>query len=160
MQTSPSELELRSFRDGDAEAILRLHDVALEDAGAHGGRGPWEDDLHDIRAGYLDVGGCFFVGLLDGALIAMGGYVRSSPTEVEIKRMRVHPDCQRRGFGRSLLERLESQARSIGSRTVRLDTTDRQLAARALYESAGYRETGRREVGRFLLIDYVKALDT
>lgn len=38
MQASLQELELRSFRDGDAGAVLRLHDLALERAGAHGGR--------------------------------------------------------------------------------------------------------------------------
>lgn len=152
-------LELRSFRDCDAAAVLELHDLALEQAGVHGGRGPWEDDLHDIRASYLDPGGCFLVGLVDDALIAMGGFVRLSFTEAEIKRMRVHPDFQRRGFGRLLLEQLERRARAAGCRAVRLDTTDRQTAARSLYDSAGYRETGRREAGRFVLIDYVKALD-
>ncbi|MGC1851997.1 MAG: GNAT family N-acetyltransferase [Solirubrobacterales bacterium] len=54
------------------------------------------------------------LGLVDGALIAMGGFVLCSPTEVEVKRMRVHPDFQRRGLGRLLLEQLESRARSIG----------------------------------------------
>jgi len=151
-------LELRSFRDRDTKAVLRLHDLALERAGAHGGHGPWEDDLHDICASYLDGGGCFLVGFANDALIAMGGFVCRSSTEVEIKRMRVHPDFQRRGFGRLLLEQLERHAQALGCRTARLDTTDRQTAARRLYESAGYRETGRREVSRFLLIDYVKVL--
>jgi ribosomal protein S18 acetylase RimI-like enzyme len=152
-------LELRSFRDDDAEAVWRLHDLALDRARAHGGRGPWENDLRDIRATYLDAGGDFLVGLLDDELVAMGGLVRTSPGEAEIKRMRVHPDVQRRGFGRLLLERLEERARALGCRTIRLDTTDRQTAARRLYESAGYQETGRRQTARFLFIDYAKTLD-
>jgi GNAT superfamily N-acetyltransferase len=151
--------ELRSFRDGDAEAVWQLHDVALEEAGAHGGRGPWEDDLRDIRATYLDSGGDFLVGLVDGELVAMGGLLRRSPEKAEIKRMRVHPDFQRRGFGRVLLERLEQRARALCCRVVGLDTTNQQTAARQLYESAGYRETGRRQTGRFLSIDFTKTLD-
>ncbi len=150
--------ELRSFRIGDAEAVWQLHDMALEEAGAHGGRGPWEDDLRDIRATYLDSGGDFLVGLVDGELVAMGGLLRS-PDKAEIKRMRVHPGFQRRGFGRLLLERLEQRAQALGCRVIRLDTTDQQTAARRLYESAGYRETGRRQIGRFLFIDFTKTLD-
>jgi ribosomal protein S18 acetylase RimI-like enzyme len=150
--------ELRQFCDGDAEVVWRLHDAALEDAGVHGGRGPWEDDLRDIPATYLDSGGDFLVGFADGTLAGMGGLLRRSPEEAEIRRMRVHPDFQRQGLGRLLLERLEKQAQALDCRVIRLDTTDQQTAARRLYESAGYREIGRRQTDRFLFIDYSKTL--
>ncbi len=152
-------LELRSFGDDDTEAVRQLHHLALDDVGAHGGRGPWEDDLRDIRGTYLDSGGDFLVGLLDGELVAMGGLLRRSSDEAEIRRMRVHPDRQRCGFGRLLLERLEERARALGCRVIRLDTTEQQTAAQRLYESAGYRETGRRQTARFRFIDYAKTLD-
>lgn len=152
-------LELHSFRDDDTEAVRQLHHLGLDDIGAHGGRGPWEDDLRDIRATYLDSGGDFLVGLLDGELVAMGGLLRRSPDEAEIRRMRVHPNRQRRGFGRLLLKRLEERARALGYRVIRLDTTEQQTAAQRLYASAGYRETGRRQTARFLFIDYAKTLD-
>jgi GNAT superfamily N-acetyltransferase len=122
-------LELRSFRDDDAEAVWQLHDLALEEAGAHGGQGPWEDDLRDIHATYLDSGGEFLVGFVNGELVAIGGLVRRSPDEGEIRRMRVHPDFQRRGLGRLLLERLEERAQALGCRMIRLDTTEQQTAA-------------------------------
>ena len=152
-------LELRSFRRDDADAVWQLHDLALDDAGAHGGRGPWEDDLRDIPAAYLDGGGAFLVGVLDGTLVAIGGLIRHSPELAEIKRMRVHPGFQRRGFGRLVLERLEERARMLGCRTIRLDTTEEQIAAQRLYHSAGYRQTGRRQTARFRFIDYAKTLD-
>jgi GNAT superfamily N-acetyltransferase len=94
--------------------VWQLHDAALEDAGVHGGRGPWEDDLQAIPATYLDSGGEFLLGFCEGELVAMGGLLRHSPREAEIKRMRVHPDFQRRGFGRLLLERLEERAQALG----------------------------------------------
>lgn len=150
--------ELRSFFDNDADAVWQLHNAALEEAGAHGGRGPWEDDLRDIRGTYLDSGGDFLVGLSHGELVAMGGLLLRSAEEAEIKRMRVHPDFQRRGLGRLLLKRLEQRAQPLGARVIHLDTTDQQTAARRLYESAGYRETGRRQTARFLFIDFTKAL--
>jgi len=140
--------------------VWKLHDAALEDAGVHGGRGPWEDDLRDISATYLDSGGEFLVGFAGVELTGMGGLLRRSPEEAEIKRMRVHPDFQRRGFGRLILKELEARAQALGYREIRLDTTEEQIAARRLYESAGYRETGRRSRGHFLFIDYNKPLSS
>lgn len=150
--------KLRSFQRGDAAAVWKLHDVALDDAGVHGGRGPWEEDLRDIAATYLESDGEFLVGLAGIELVAMGGLLRRTTAEAEIKRMRVHPDFQRRGLGRLVLEELEARAQALGYREIRLDTMEEQIAARRLYESAGYREIGQRSKGRFLFIDYSKSL--
>lgn len=151
-------LELRSFRPGDEEAVWRLHDEALEDAGVHGGRGPWEDDLRDISGVYLDPGGDFVVALSGGELVGMGGLQRRSADEGEISRMRVRPDFQRQGLGRQILAVLEHRASIAGVRAIHLDTTEEQHAARRLYESAGYRETGRRNTERFVFVDFAKDL--
>jgi ribosomal protein S18 acetylase RimI-like enzyme len=151
-------LELRRFEEADADAVWVLHDAALEDAGAHGGRGPWEDDLREVHAAYVASGGDFLVAIDDGRLIAMGGLLRRSETEWEIKRMRVLPDRQRQGIGRRILEALEDRGRELGAETLVLDTTEGQTAARRLYESAGYQETGRRDAGGFVFIDFAKQL--
>jgi ribosomal protein S18 acetylase RimI-like enzyme len=153
-----AQLELRTFEAGDAEAVWDLHDAALSAAAVHGGRGPWEDDLRDIQGAYLEPGGEFLVGFAEGTLVGMGGLLRHSPDAAEVKRMRVHPDFQRQGFGRQILDALESRAAALGCREIRLDTTAEQIAARQLYESAGYRETGRRHTERFLFVDFEKRL--
>lgn len=150
--------ELRSFQPGDGEAVWGLHDEALDDAGVHGGHGPWEDDLRDIAGVYLDPGGDFVVAIADDELVGMGGLQRRSANEGEIRRMRVCPDFQRRGFGRQILAELEARALAKGMRAICLDTTEEQRAARALYEGAGYRETGRRRTERFTFVDFVKDL--
>jgi GNAT superfamily N-acetyltransferase len=151
--------ELRSFCDGDAEAVWRLHNVALEKAGVHGGHGPWENDLRDIRATYLHSDGDFLVGFANGNLVAMGGLLRHSPDEAEIKRMRVHPEFQRQGFGRLLLERLETT-----SARARLPLDPSRHHRAAAGGPAAIRErrlprTGRRQTARFLLIDFSKTLN-
>lgn len=151
-------LQLRSFQDCDSEAVRALHDEALEEAGVRGGHGPWEADLDDVRVAYLEPGGDFVVGHERGELVAMGGLMARSGRECEIRRMRVRPDRQRRGFGRQVLEALEQRARALGFERVVLDTTEEQAAARRFYECAGYRETGRREGGRFVFIDFAKEL--
>jgi GNAT superfamily N-acetyltransferase len=65
--------------------------------------------------------------------------------DAELKRMRVHPDWQRQGRGRSMLHALEQRALDLGFRRLSLDTTERQVAARSLYTSSGYVPTPFRE---------------
>jgi GNAT superfamily N-acetyltransferase len=151
-------LELRRFEDADGPAVRDLHDVALADAGAHLGNGPWDDDLRSISSAYLQDGGEFLVGLLDGRLVAMGALRHVTDSVAEIKRMRVHPGFQRRGFGRLVLARLEEQASTLGYSKLRLDTTVMQRAAQALYQRKGYREVGRGQLAGVEVIYYEKRL--
>lgn len=58
----------------------------------------------------------------------------------EIKRMWLHPELRGRGVGRRLLEALESSARELGLKRVRLDTSSHLPDALRLYRAAGYRE--------------------
>jgi ribosomal protein S18 acetylase RimI-like enzyme len=98
------------------------------------------------------------VGTLGGRLVAMGGVLARDRTTAELKRMRVHPDVQRRGCGRTLLRRLEERAFQLGYSRLVLETTERQIAAIALYRSEGFLETGRGEVLGFPCILFAKRL--
>ena len=88
------------------------------------------------------------VGVLDGRVVAMGALRRVSSGRAEIKRMRVQPVLQGRGFGRALLDTSTSAA-ELGYSTLHLDTTVNQRAARCLYEGNGYRELRRGRIGSF-----------
>lgn len=151
-------LEIRRYREADHDAIWALHNLALAPTGAHLGNGLWDDDLHHIETAYLSSGGDFLVGIYDDQIVAMGALKRTSPVRAEIKRMRVHPDYQRRGFGQSMLVHLESRARELGYTDVHLETTTLQKAAQQLYLKHGYREIGRKRVGPFDVIVYEKNL--
>ena len=151
-------LELRRFEAGDARAVRELHELALRQAGAHLGRGPWDDDLDSIAATYLDDGGEFLVGTYDGRLVAIGALRHITDTVGELKRMRVHPAFQRRGYGRLVLAHLEDRARELGYRELRLDTTIMQVAAQRLYASAGYREVGRGQLAGVEVVYFAKSL--
>ncbi len=153
-----AELRIRSFEARDQPAVWELHNTALAQVEAHGGNGPWDRDLSDPVASYLASDGEFLVGTLAGRIIAMGALLPSSETRAEIKRMRVHPDQQRRGFGARILLELERRAHSRGFQVLQLDTTAQQVAARRLYEAHGYREVRRGRLGRFELIYYEKSL--
>jgi Acetyltransferase (GNAT) family len=100
---SAAAIQIRRYGEGDEEAVWTLHNVALHTVGAHLGNGPWDDDLRSVRTVYLETGGEFLVGELDGEIVAMGALRRVGADVAELKRMRVHPSQQRRGHGELIL---------------------------------------------------------
>jgi ribosomal protein S18 acetylase RimI-like enzyme len=146
-------LSLRHYRPADRDRVLELHERAMRDVGAYV-EGVPEPDLADVEAAYLESGGEFLVGETDGEVVAMGafrpaeGYVTELLDDLEnaaeIKRMRVAPARQGRGYGRRVYSELERRAKERGFDEFALDTTPAQTAAQALYESVGF-ELARRE---------------
>jgi GNAT superfamily N-acetyltransferase len=158
-QTLTAEpLHIRRYEPRDKRAVRRLHDDALNQVGAHLGSGPWDDDLDEIDNVYLDQGGEFLVGVLDGRIVAMGALMRISPEKAELKRMRVRPGLQGRGYGQAMLDALHRRASELGYSTLRLDTTVQQRAAQRLYLKNGYSEAGRGVVGPFDCIFYEREI--
>jgi GNAT superfamily N-acetyltransferase len=151
-------LHFRRYVPGDRRAVRRLHDDALNEVGAHLGSGSWDDDLDEIESAYLDQGGEFLVGVLDGEIVAMGALMRISPERAELKRMRVRPGLQGRGYRQAMLDALHRRTSELGYSTLRLDTTVQQRAAQRLYLKNGYNEVGRGTVGPFDCIFYEREI--
>ncbi len=150
---------LRRYQPADREAVEYLHIYAIQQTGAYLGRGPWDDDMYAIEDAYLNNQGEFLIGEWDGAFVAMGALRRTSPERAEIKRMRVHPDYQGRGFGQIILDELEARARALGYKTLHLDTSVLQMPAQKLYEKNGYRAVGRDVYQNIEVILYEKPLE-
>lgn len=140
------ELIVRRWTPEDQEAVIDLHVLGLRSTNAYAGRGPWDADLEDVENAYLLNGGEFLVGLVSGRLVAMGA-LRIEADKGEIRRMRVHPEFQRRGFGQKILSMLEGHAAELGCKVILLDTSLVQTAAQALYRKNGYVEVGRKTAG-------------
>jgi GNAT superfamily N-acetyltransferase len=147
-------LHVRRYEPGDKDAVRRLHDDALNEVGAHLGSGPWDEDLDEIEDVYLDSGGEFLVGIVDGEVVAMGALRRTSPDTAEVKRMRVKPGLQGRGYGQALLDALHRRASELGYSKLHLDTTVQQRVAQHFYIKNGYREVRRGSIGPFACIFY------
>ena len=98
------------------------------------------------------------MGTVGGRIVAMGGLQRLSDDRAELRRMRVHPDLQRRGLGARMLSALEQRATELGFRTLTLDTTVQQVPAIRLYTRSGYREIGRSTKGRFSILEFEKKI--
>ncbi len=150
---------LRRYTPADREAVEHLHVHAMQQTGAYLGRGPWDDDVYAIEESYLNNQGEFLIGELDSVFVAMGALRRTTPERAEIKRMRVLPDYQGRGFGQIILTELESRARELGYKTLHLDTGVVQVPAQKLYEKNGYRRVSTDHFGAVDVILYEKQLE-
>ncbi len=128
-----------SFEDPDTRELVEQ--VQAEYVVLYGGPDstPLEDGVFDPPRG------AFFLGRVDGAAVAMGGWrLRSDvrPWELapaaEVKRMYVAPPARRQGHARRVLSHLEATARAAGAAVMVLETGTAQPEAMALYTAAGY----------------------
>lgn len=134
---------LRRYTSVDQEAVEHLHVFAIQQTGAYLGRGPWDDDVYAIEDVYLKQRGEFLIGEHDGLFVAMGALKYTAPGRAEVKRMRVHPDYQGRGYGQLIYDELEVCAHTLGYQTLHLDTSILQVPAQRFYEKNGFHEVGR-----------------
>jgi GNAT superfamily N-acetyltransferase len=153
------DVTLRRYREADKDEVFTLHKVAMLATCAFILSGEIDKDFDDIEGHYFNNGGYFFVVEHDGRIIGMAALRKIDALTAELKRMRVHPDFQRRGIGTGLLNVVEDKARELGYAAMVLDTTVQQRAAQALYEKHGYAMERRGEAMGLDTLFYRKALD-
>ncbi|MBI4479653.1 MAG: GNAT family N-acetyltransferase [Acidobacteria bacterium] len=132
--------------------------MAFEAAGTPSLAGPWNDDFASIEGVYLQNGGEYLVGLSEERIVAMGALRKVTADTAEVKRMRVHPDYWRRGYGQAIFDRLQARAIELGYKKLVLDTLEPQEAAQQLYIKNGFRKFGRKRVGPFECLLFKKNL--
>lgn len=131
---------IRQYEPRDKDAVYQLH------VKAHVGErvgGTWERDFDHIEEVYIRSGGEFLVGELNGSVVSMGALKPDTTQRVELKRMRVLPELQRKGFGQQMYDALEQRARELGFTTIFLDVTAKLNIALTFYEKNGFVEIGR-----------------
>ena len=82
--------------------------------------------------------GAFLIAYVDAVAVGCGAVRRVDGATAELKRMYVDPSVRGQGIGRSLVEALEGEARSLGVIRVVLETGTRLARAIRMYESLGY----------------------
>lgn len=98
---------------------------------------PWsEREIADL----LELCGVFLCEVEHGFLMG-----RQAGPEVEVLTLAVHPEHRRQRAASQLLAELEQTARSAGASEIFLEVAEDNLAAKALYESAGYEKAGYRK---------------
>jgi GNAT superfamily N-acetyltransferase len=91
-------------------------------------------DLDDPQETYAAV----WVAVDDGTVVGSVALQDLGGGAVLLKRMYLRPGERGRGLGRQLLAVALAWARSAGMRVVRLDTSERMVAAQRLYEAHGF----------------------
>jgi len=136
----PDGVTFRRYQEADHDGAWSVFAAWTKQLGFE--NGPWDDDMHNIPAVYLQPGGEFIIGDVDGRIVALAAYHRESDGRASVHRVGVHPDLQRYGIGRAIMAELESRAREAGITSLHLDTSIGQIAAQKLYTSIGYAEAG------------------
>lgn len=154
-----NKLKIRRYKPSDNQTVWQLHRLGLAEIGINPSPNSFfERDLNDIENIYLREGD-FLVGEFEGRVVAIGAFKRIDENTAELKRMRVHPDFQRRGFGQAIIEELEKRAKEMGYKKMILDTSEEWTKAQNFYQKNGYQEVGRKVLSiRYHAIFYEKDL--
>lgn len=153
-----SEVEVRSFRRDDPEALAFILDQARRIAA---GTPAWfspdaviSATQRDLTAAVQNDSGAAFVVLAVDANDNRLGFVYALATDspftgapsVHVSDIVVATEAEGRGIGRLLLEAAETWARSRGAATMSLHVFESNTRARGLYERIGFKGESRRLV--------------
>ena len=108
-----------------------------------------DGDYNDIENIYINHRGDFLVGTLNGEVVVTGAVKYLTSTCAEIKRIRVKPDYQRKGYGEAMLKRLIEVARELGYKTLRIDTMTTNTRAQQLFNKAGFTFSFQGKIGDY-----------
>jgi len=136
---------IRPFHENDTEEIVALWTIC-------GLVVPWNDPRRDI-ARKLKVGReLFLVGEMDGRLAAsaMGGYEGHRGW---VNYLAVHPDFQRRGYGRMMMTAVEEKLLALGCPKINLQVRETNEAVIRFYQKIGYKSDRVVSFGKRLIPD-------
>jgi ribosomal protein S18 acetylase RimI-like enzyme len=136
---SPDGPRIRRATPGDAPAVARLlHDFQEE----YDEPSPGLEMLEDRYAELIRNKDMIVLLVGDGpdgfAQLRFRPWVYSAGLHSYLEELYVVPDLRGNGLGRALLETAMETARSEGAEQMELGTSEDDVAARALYESAGF----------------------
>lgn len=124
---------MRPAGRADIEVLAAIHATAFSKADA------WSRDVFDLQLAMPTVFGLIHQA---GGLIMM----RQAVDEADILTLAVTPAARRQGIGNTLLLEAMAVAVSRGIRTVFLEVSVTNIAARALYTKAGFTRVGLRRL--------------
>ena len=123
-------MEIRPFDLSDEESVVNLWTVC-------GLVVPWNDPHHDIQRKLKVQPDMFLVACSDGRIIAtvMAGYEGHRGW---INYLAVHPQHQRSGIGRRMMDEAESRLRAAGCPKINLQVRRNNTSVIQFYERIGF----------------------
>ncbi|UCC11175.1 MAG: GNAT family N-acetyltransferase [candidate division WOR-3 bacterium] len=100
----------------------------------------YEREYAQLPGEYAPPDGRLFLALCDGEVCGCIALRKIDEHTCEMKRLYVRPHYRGKKIGRLLSEKLITEARTVGYRSMRLDTIPQMTAAIALYRSLGFRD--------------------
>lgn len=98
----------------------------------------FEAELASLPGKYAPPKGRLLLALHDGEAAGCVALRELDAETCEMKRMFVYPHLHGKGIGKALTEVLLEEARTIGYKLMRLDTSIRQTEAKTLYQKLGF----------------------
>jgi len=138
--TTPEQLDqvrslMRSFIAWHRER--HREDTHLIDA--YFDAGAFEQELASLPGKYAPPDGQLLLATLDGAPAGCVALRKIDSSSCEMKRMFVYTPFHGHGIGNALAEAVIEEARALGYRAMRLDTSIRQEEAMRLYHRMGFK---------------------
>ncbi len=134
-------MKIVPFESKYQKAVLELNELAVKQSEYIGRTvdSKWHDDLKEIKKNYLDSHGTFLLWLVEDKIIGMGGLLRVDTNTANVKRIRVHPDYQRKGLSGKILVELEKRGRKLGYRKLVANTAKGNIPAEKMFLKANFK---------------------
>ena len=138
-------MQIREYKEKDEKAVIDLWlkcDLVV----------PWNNPKQDIERKLKVNPELFLVGLVDGNVVAsvMGGYEGHRGW---INYLAVDPDCQNSGYGKVLMDEIETRITALGCPKVQLQVRTSNKKVIDFYKSIGYRDDNVVGLGKRIIED-------
>ncbi len=137
-------MEIVPFEQKYRKAVLELNELSVRQSEYIGEKvePAWHSDLGKIEETYLGKKGVFLLWLADGRLAGMGGLLQVDANTANVKRIRVHPDFQKKGLSAEILAELEKRGRELGYRKLVSNVAKGNIPAEKMLLKADFKAIG------------------
>ncbi|NOX63444.1 MAG: GNAT family acetyltransferase [Chloroflexi bacterium] len=138
-------MHIRAYQPTDEEAVIALWEIC-------GLTRPWNNPKRDIERKLRVDPDLFLVGEVEGRLVAaaMAGYEGHRGW---VNYLAVHPDFQRQGLGRRMMEEIEAKLIARGCPKINVQIRSDNEGVIAFYRQLGFRVDATVSMGKRLIED-------